>query len=94
MFRGGHTDAIPIYQPQMAKYVKIPNHADFLIYRSTPDGYVSWRNELKGSWFIQSFCQVSQKATTTLSLPLATGKTVTNLISDILSKHTLKVLTE
>ena len=38
---------------------RIPNNADFLIYRSTPEGYVSWRHPDMGSWFIQAICDVS-----------------------------------
>ena len=37
---------------------RIPNNADFLIYRSTPEGYVSWRHPDMGSWFIQAICDV------------------------------------
>ena len=36
----------------------LPNHADFLIARSTVPGYVSWRNPTKGSPFIQVLCEV------------------------------------
>ncbi|XP_034488717.1 caspase-like [Drosophila innubila] len=35
---------------------KIPLHADFLIAYSTIPGFLSWRNPLNGSWFIQSLC--------------------------------------
>ncbi|ALC47264.1 Damm, partial [Drosophila busckii] len=35
---------------------KIPTHADFLTAYSTMPGYYSWRNTVKGSWFIQSLC--------------------------------------
>ncbi|XP_034489050.1 caspase-like [Drosophila innubila] len=35
---------------------KIPLHADFLIAYSTLPGFYSWRNQKKGSWFIQSLC--------------------------------------
>ena len=37
---------------------RVPNNADFLIYRSTPEGYVSWRHPDTGSWFIQAICDV------------------------------------
>ncbi|XP_037531026.1 caspase-3b [Nematolebias whitei] len=36
---------------------KIPVEADFLYAYSTAPGYFSWRNPLKGSWFIQSLCE-------------------------------------
>ncbi|KAL1139365.1 hypothetical protein AAG570_006349 [Ranatra chinensis] len=37
---------------------KIPSMADFFIAYSTAEGYYSWRHPEKGTWFIQSFCQV------------------------------------
>ncbi len=40
---------------------KIPRHADVLIAYATTPGYVSWRNSLKGSWFVQALCQVFAK---------------------------------
>ena len=54
MSRGGQTDAIPIDPPGSPTYIKIPNYADFIIYRSTQEGHVSWRNRHEGS----RFCQV------------------------------------
>lgn len=38
-----------------------PNHADFLIVRSTMTNFVSFRNTTKGSWFIQDLCDVLDK---------------------------------
>ncbi|XP_034484452.1 caspase-like [Drosophila innubila] len=35
----------------------IPDEADFLIAYSTIPGFVSFRNTIEGSWFIQSLCQ-------------------------------------
>lgn len=35
----------------------IPSEADFLIVRSTVKGYVSFRETISGSWFIQSLCK-------------------------------------
>lgn len=35
---------------------KIPVNADFLIAYSTKDGYLSWKNNKQGSYFIQSLC--------------------------------------
>lgn len=40
---------------------KSPIEADILISYATTPGYVSWRNSLKGSWFIQSICEVFAK---------------------------------
>ncbi|XP_056313606.1 caspase-22 [Danio aesculapii] len=37
--------------------VSIPKDSDFLIARSTVEGYVSIRDEIRGSWFIQSLCE-------------------------------------
>jgi hypothetical protein len=39
------------------KIVKAVNLTDFLIMQSTVDGYVSLRDTVKGTWFIQSLCQ-------------------------------------
>lgn len=36
---------------------RIPVQSDFLIMCSTMPGYVSWRNETGGSWFIRSLCE-------------------------------------
>ncbi|KAG5684558.1 hypothetical protein PVAND_013783 [Polypedilum vanderplanki] len=38
-----------------------PNHADFLIVRSTMTNYVSFRNPRTGSWFIQDLCNELDK---------------------------------
>merc|ERR1719295_103816 len=45
-------------EKKKAKRSKLPNHADFLIARSTVPGYVSWRNPAEGSHFIQALCEV------------------------------------
>ncbi|XP_074855228.1 caspase-7-like [Carettochelys insculpta] len=37
---------------------KIPIEADFLFAYSTVPGYYSWRNQGRGSWFIQALCSV------------------------------------
>ena len=39
-------------------YVKIPSESEFLVFKSTPQGYVSWRNSAIGTRFIQVLCQV------------------------------------
>ena len=45
--------------PYEVSYVsRIPMEADFLVCYSTVAGYYSWRNSEKGSWFIQTLCQV------------------------------------
>ena len=41
-----------------AEKITLPNHADFLIARSTPPGFVSYRNTTEGSHFIQALCEV------------------------------------
>nr|XP_046262571.1 caspase-3-like [Scatophagus argus] len=37
---------------------RIPTEADFLYAYSTAPGYYSWRNTSKGSWFMQSLCEM------------------------------------
>ncbi|XP_070491694.1 caspase-1-like isoform X2 [Chironomus tepperi] len=39
-----------------------PNNPDFLIVRSTMPNYVSFRNEVTGSWFIQELCTELDKS--------------------------------
>ncbi|CEF71026.1 Caspase-2 [Strongyloides ratti] len=38
--------------------IKIPIEADILVAYATPSGYVSWRNSVNGSWFIQSIFKI------------------------------------
>ena len=45
-------------EEKKVKRSKLPNHADFLIARSTVPGHVSWRNPENGSPFIQALCEV------------------------------------
>lgn len=45
----------------ISHYFRSPIEADILISYATTPGYVSWRNSLKGSWFIQSICEVFAK---------------------------------
>ncbi|XP_071399010.1 caspase-8-like [Centroberyx affinis] len=40
--------------------VYIPMDADFLVAVSTVEGYKSYRDEIEGSWFMQSLCQQLQ----------------------------------
>ncbi|XP_054258396.1 caspase-1-like isoform X2 [Macrosteles quadrilineatus] len=35
----------------------IPAHADFIIAYSTIPGFYSWRNTMRGSWFMQALCE-------------------------------------
>lgn len=44
-----------------AAYLKIPNHADFLIAYSTLPGFYSWRNTQHGSWFMEAIINVLGK---------------------------------
>ncbi|GLV43873.1 Death related ICE-like caspase [Carabus blaptoides fortunei] len=37
---------------------KLPIHTDILIAFSTVEGYVSHRNEVNGTWFIQTLCEI------------------------------------
>ncbi|XP_073708281.1 caspase-3-like [Garra rufa] len=41
--------------------ITIPSDTDFLIARSTTDGYYSYRDSKEGSWFIQSLCRNLEK---------------------------------
>lgn len=61
--RGTLTDA-GIFMTNFKKlYVKLPGivyfnpKADFLIMKSTSEGFYSFRNVIEGSWFIQSLCE-------------------------------------
>jgi caspase 7 len=47
---------------------KIPMEADVFIHYSTVTGYVSYRDEKKGSWFIESLAHVLDKKGQSLSL--------------------------
>ncbi|RZF45855.1 hypothetical protein LSTR_LSTR010811 [Laodelphax striatellus] len=47
---------------------KIPSMADFLLAFSTFEGHYSWRNPEKGTWFIQSLCEVLEEEGTKSSL--------------------------
>ncbi|KAK7922379.1 hypothetical protein WMY93_009281 [Mugilogobius chulae] len=40
---------------------KLPVEADFLYAYATAPGHVAWRNHEKGSWFIQSLCEILPK---------------------------------
>ncbi|EFO24820.1 hypothetical protein LOAG_03664 [Loa loa] len=46
---------------QTEQKTKSPIEADILVSYATTPGYVSWRNSMKGSWFIQSICEVFAK---------------------------------
>lgn len=50
------------------KIIKIPTYADFFIMYSTVPGLCAWRNESKGSWFIQSLCDVLEEHAETKDL--------------------------
>lgn len=42
---------------EMDEMLTLPADADFLIVRATVKGYVSFRDTVSGSWFIQSLCK-------------------------------------
>ena len=42
-------------------FLRSPIEADFLVAYATVPGYVSWRNSARGSWFIQSICEIFAK---------------------------------
>ncbi|CAI5449740.1 unnamed protein product [Caenorhabditis angaria] len=45
-------------QLQQTAWRKKPDQADILIAYATTAQFVSWRNSVKGSWFIQAICEV------------------------------------
>ena len=44
-----------------AKLSTLPSDADFLLSYATTPGYVSWRNQARGSWYIDALTQVLYK---------------------------------
>ncbi|KHJ75636.1 hypothetical protein OESDEN_24748 [Oesophagostomum dentatum] len=51
-----------IRAPPVAETTSLrPRESDFLIAYATPPTYVSWRNSLRGSWFVQAICEVFAK---------------------------------
>ncbi|VDK24838.1 unnamed protein product, partial [Anisakis simplex] len=52
---------IHINKSSNPQHAVIRDVADILISYATTPGYVSWRNSMKGSWFIQSICEVFSK---------------------------------
>lgn len=51
-----------------ATYFKIPTYADFLIAYSTLPGFYSFRNQERGSWFVQSLVEVLEEYSGELDL--------------------------
>ncbi|KAI1726960.1 caspase domain-containing protein [Ditylenchus destructor] len=49
------------FDPKQYKKVKEPTDADMLIAYATTPNYVSWRNSMNGTWFIQSICEIFEK---------------------------------
>ncbi|XP_036140796.1 caspase-1 isoform X3 [Monomorium pharaonis] len=47
---------------------RVPIQADFLISYSTVGGYTSWRNPEKGTWYIQSLCDIFDENGTKLDV--------------------------
>ena len=39
---------------------KVSEYGDLMVAYSTIPGFVSWRNETNGSWFIQDLCEVNK----------------------------------
>ncbi|XP_033097760.1 caspase-3-like [Anneissia japonica] len=55
--RNGHQEAMGMdYIDAMRN--KLPSQSDILLAYATVQGYVSWRNSERGSWFIQALCEV------------------------------------
>jgi len=56
--RGSKTNEGARVQPDGdSKSYKLPNFSDVVIAYSTIPGYLSWRDSMKGSWFMQGVCQ-------------------------------------
>ena len=73
--------ARPSHRRESPAYVKIPTESDFLVFKSTPQGYVSYRNSNVGTRFIQALCQVlSFEAGTEQPRDLLTLFTVVNRV--------------
>ncbi|KAI6225263.1 Caspase domain protein [Aphelenchoides fujianensis] len=53
--------ALPAFDPNRFRLVLQPSEADFLIAYATVPRYVSWRNSVYGSWFVQAICEVFGK---------------------------------
>ena len=49
-------------------FSRVPIYADFLFVYSCYPGYVSFSNETKGSWFIQTLCEVLDEHAATREL--------------------------
>lgn len=47
--------------PPEGNDISLPSEADFLYAYSTVPGYYSWRNSVRGSWFIQAICEVVRR---------------------------------
>ncbi|CAD6191887.1 unnamed protein product [Caenorhabditis auriculariae] len=47
-------------RPQIAQqaHIRVPNEADVMVAYATTPQFVSWRNSLRGSWFIQAICEI------------------------------------
>ena len=54
-------DAIGSFGAHVTPVQKIPLWADVLIAYSSVPGHYSWRNDMNGSWFIQSLCDILEK---------------------------------
>ncbi|XP_060069603.1 caspase-2-like [Ylistrum balloti] len=51
----------PRYIPTEPEWKQTPDEADFLVCFPAPPGYVSYRDEKKGSWFISTFIETLHK---------------------------------
>lgn len=47
-----------ITKPSKPQEFRLPTETDFFIAYATVPDYVSWRNNLHGTWFIQAICEV------------------------------------
>lgn len=54
-------DATELSPEDSMRHNAEPNESHFLLGYATPPGYVSWRSQIHGSWYISKLCEVFRK---------------------------------
>nr|AJG36593.1 caspase 8 [Acropora millepora] len=54
-------DATEVSPEDALRHNAEPNESHFLLGYATPPGYVSWRSQIHGSWYISKLCEVFRK---------------------------------
>lgn len=54
-------DAAEVDPDDAIRHNAEPNESHFLLGYATPPGYVSWRSQIHGSWYISKLCEVFRK---------------------------------